>query len=94
MATKLIKTANTLRLVTGKLAPYLDINWQDYTLDELESLLQHVVRFELEHNDYLRHKDYKDDKGANVAVFRSSNLLKLSSLGDVLLVVQDGHFGV
>lgn len=94
MTTKLIKTTDTLRLVTGKLAPYVDVAWQDYTLDELEVLLQHVVRFELEHNNYSRHKEYKDKKGANVEVFRSGNLLKLSSLGDVLLVVQDGNFGV
>lgn len=93
MTTKVVNFENNLRMITGKLAPYLDLDWTSYSLEELEILLKHVVRFEIEYN-YRRHKDYKDKKGANVEVFRSGKLLKVSSLNHELLVIQDGNFGL
>lgn len=93
MTTKVLKVDNNVRMITGKLAPYLELDWADYSLAQLEVLLEHIVRFEIEHN-YTRHKDYKDKKGANIEVFRSGHLIKVSSLGDELLVIQDGNFGL
>lgn len=92
MTTKVIKIEQHLRFITGSLAPYVELDWQAFSLEQLESLLEQVVRFELENNNYARHKEYKDTKGANVEVFRLNNTLKISSLGDVLLVVQDTNF--
>lgn len=92
MTTKVIKTAQGLRFITGGLAPYIELDWQAFSLEQLESLLEKVVRFELENNHYARHKEYKDTKGANVEVFRYGNTLKISSLSDVLLVIQDNCF--
>lgn len=91
MTTKVIKIEQGLRFITGTLAPYIELDWQAFSLEKLETLLEQVVRFELENNKYARHKEYKDAKGANVEVFRLNNTLKISSLGDVLLVVQDNH---
>lgn len=92
MTTKVIKIDTGLRLITGALAPYIELDWQDFSLEQLERLLEQVVRFELENNNYARHKEYKDTKGANVEVFRYGHSIKISSLGDVLLVVQDTNF--
>lgn len=94
MTTKVINTPNALRFVTGSLAPYIELDWHAFSLEQLETLLDSVVRFEIEHNNYLRHQEYKDKKGANIEVFRFGNTLKLSSLGDTLLVVQDNNFAV
>lgn len=90
MTTIVTKTANANRMVTGKLAPYIDIDWADYSLDELKDLLQHAIRFEIEHN-FRRHKDYKDRVGANIEIAQHGLQLKVMSLGDELLVVQDFH---
>lgn len=92
MTTKVIKTDHALRFITGALAQYIELDWHSFSLEQLEVLLEQVVRFELENNNYARHKEYKDTKGANVEVFRYGNTLKISSLGDVLLVVQDTNF--
>lgn len=88
MTTKVIKTGKATRMVTGKLAPYLELDWASYTVDELKEVLKHAIRFEIEHN-FRRHKDYKDKVGANVEVIHEGNLLKVKSVGDELLVVQD-----
>ncbi|MFW2177096.1 MULTISPECIES: hypothetical protein [unclassified Moraxella] len=91
MTTKVVKIDNAVRMVTGKLAPYLDVDWTAYSFDELKTLLVHVIRFEIEHN-YRRHKDYKDKVGANIEVINSGHTLRVVSVGDELLVVQDGEF--
>ena len=84
MTTKVVKIDNKIRMITGKLAPHLEIQWEHYTLAELQSLLATVVRFEIEHN-FRRHKDYKDSKGANIQVF------KVTSLKDELLIIRDSQ---
>lgn len=90
MTTIVVKTDKATRMVTGKLAPYLQLDWGQYNVEELKELLKHAIRFEIEHN-FRRHKDYKDKVGANIEVFHSGNLLKVVSVGDELLVVQDVH---
>jgi hypothetical protein len=91
MTTKVVKTDNMIRMITGKLAPYIDLDWASYSFPELKILLKHVVSFEVEHN-YRRHKEYKDHVGANVEVIQDENTLMVMSQNDELLVVKDGHF--
>ena len=90
MTTKVVKIDNKVRMITGKLAPHLEIQWEHYTLAELQSLLETVVRFEIEHNFRL-HKDYKDSKGDNIQVFNHANELKVTSLKDELLIIRDSQ---
>ncbi|MFL0427335.1 hypothetical protein ACH0AB_03930 [Moraxella sp. 179-F 1C4 NHS] len=90
MTTKVVKIDNKVRMITGKLAPHLEIQWEHYTLGELQALLETVVRFEIEHN-FRRHKDYKDSKGANIQVFNDANELKVTSLKDELLIIRDSQ---
>ena len=78
MTTKVVKVDNKIRMITGKLAPYLDLAWEDYTLTELQGLLANVIRFEIEHN-LRRHKDYIE--------------LRVTSLKDELLVIHESEFG-
>ena len=91
MTTLVTKTGDNVRLVTGKLADYITINWSDFSLTQLETLLPQIIRFEIE-NNYQRHKDYKDKHGANVEVFRKGEVIRVSSQGDELLVIQDSKF--
>lgn len=88
MTTKVVKIDHKVRMITGKLAPYLEVQWESYTLAELQALLEHVVRFEIDHN-FHRHKDYKDSKGANIEVFNDGNELRVTSLKDELLIIRD-----
>ena len=90
MTTKVVKIDNKVRMITGKLAPHLEIQWEHYTLAELQSLLETVVRFEIEHN-YGRHQDYKDSKGANIELYYHANELKVTSLKDELLIIRDSQ---
>ena len=92
MTTKVVKVDNKIRMITGKLAPYLDLAWEDYTLTELQGLLANAIRFEIEHN-FRRHKDYKDSKGANIEVFNDGIELRVTSLKDELLVIHESEFG-
>lgn len=90
MTTKVVKTDTATRMITGKLAPYLELDWASYDIDSLKTLLKHAICFEIEHN-YHRHKEYKDKVGANVEILQEGQLLKVKSLNDELLVVQDLH---
>lgn len=91
MTTKVVKTATGMRMITGKLSPYLELDWAAYSLPELKILLKQVVRFEVEHNHH-RHKDYKDRVGANIEVYLQGAELKVMSLQDELLVIKEGDF--
>lgn len=88
MTTKVVKVGNVHRMITGKLAPYIDLDWTAYDSEALKEILKHAIRFEIE-NNYRRHKDYKDKVGANVEVIQEGNVIKIISVGDELLVVQD-----
>lgn len=88
MTTIVTKTATATRMITGKLAPYIDIDWASYDLEALKTVLKYAIRFEIE-NNYRRHKDYKDKVGANIEVIQEGNVIKIVSVGDELLVVQD-----
>ena len=88
MTTKVVKTDTATRMITGKLAPYLELDWASYDTDRLKDVLKHAIRFEIEHN-FRRHKDYKDKVGANIEIVQDGNRLTVKSLGDELLVVQD-----
>lgn len=88
MSTKVVPLAQGVRIVSGKLTPYVEIDWGKYSMDELVVLLEEVMRVEVEHN-YTRHKDYKDKKGANIEVYKGINHIKVSSVGDELIYIQD-----
>lgn len=88
MATKVIPLNKGVRIISGKLVPYLEINWADYSLTQLTTLLDEVLRIEIEHNP-TRHKHYKDQKGANVEIHQGINQLTISSLGNELLYIKD-----
>lgn len=88
MTTIVTKTATATRMITGKLAPYIELDWASYDFETLKTVLKHAIRFEIEHN-YRRHKDYKDKVGANVEVIQEGHMIKIVSMGDELLVVQD-----
>lgn len=88
MTTKVVKVGNVHRMITGKLAPYIDLDWTAYDSEALKEILKHAIRFEIEHN-FHRHKDYKDKVGANIEIVPEGSLIKVKSLGDELLVVQD-----
>lgn len=88
MATKVVPLTQGIRIVSGKLVPYVELDWASYSLEELVVLLEEVMRIEVEHN-YRRHKDYKDKKGANIEVYRGINYIKVSSVGDELIYIQD-----
>lgn len=88
MATKVIPLTQGVRIISGKLVPYMELDWARYDLEELSVLLAEVMRIEIEHN-HTRHKGYKDKKGANVEVYQGINYIKVSSVGDELLYIQD-----
>lgn len=88
MSTKVIPLTQGVRIVSGRLAPHIEIDWAGYSMAELEMLLAEVMRIEVEHNQPL-HKGFKDKKGANVEVFKGLNHIKVSSVGEELLYIQD-----
>lgn len=90
MTTKVVKIDKKVRMITGKLAPYIEMQWEEFSLAELHALLERVVRFEIEHN-YGRHQDYKDSKGANIELYYHVNELKVTSLKDELLIIKDSQ---
>ena len=52
-------------MITGKLAPHLEIQWETLYLSRIAIIALRGWFFEIEHN-FRRHKDYKDSKGANI----------------------------